>query len=265
MTAKAGTHVVLIGCGNLAWHLAVKLKQLKYKLSVYNHRSNKELLRFKKIKCNVHSGLNQIEQNADLYFICVSDSAISKVSSKLRPENKNALVIHTAGARSINELKNKGGKKAVCYPLQSFSKTDSVNWREIPLLIEAEDEKTEKELLSHSKKISPIVRKVSSADRMYYHLSAVFVNNFVNALHASAEDLLNENVKKADVSLLDELSIHTLEKIFRQGARRSQTGPARRRDRLTMNAHKKLISKNTSLKKVYTSLSKLIEEQSAEN
>ena len=261
MSAKKGRNVVLIGCGNLAWHLAVRLTKLKFTISVYNHRANKDLLRFKTLNCRTYVGLGELDQNADLYFIGVSDSAIAKVSRSIKPQNKKAFVIHTAGARTVDELKNASGIKAVIYPLQSFSKTDTLNWQLIPLLIESDDKNAEKKLFTLAKSISPIVKKVSSRDRTYYHLSAVFINNFVNALHLASEELLNENVKNADCTLLDELSIHTLEKVFAKGARFSQTGPARRRDKVTMNAHRKLISNETSLLKVYNSLSKLIQEQ----
>lgn len=264
MASKRNKRVVLIGCGNLAWHLAVQLRSLNHTVAVYNHKASKSLKEFEQLKCSTFSSLKNIDPSADLYLICVSDAAISSVSKKILPSNSKALVVHTSGARNINELKNKSGKKGVCYPLQSFSKNDKINWKLIPLLIEAEDKLTETVLHGFAKSLSPLVKKVNSKDRAYYHLSAVFVNNFVNALHVATENILLKNVKQADPTLLDELSMHTLEKVFHLGARQAQTGPALRKDKETMNIHKKLIRKNKALTSVYRSMSKLIEKQGGE-
>ncbi len=67
-------HIVIIGCGNVAWHIAKHLSKLKnVEVTVYNHKANRFLNEFKtKLRCTTHVGLNQIITGADFYFICGS-------------------------------------------------------------------------------------------------------------------------------------------------------------------------------------------------
>jgi siroheme synthase (precorrin-2 oxidase/ferrochelatase) len=48
MPKKLKNKVVIIGCGNVAWHFAKKLISLNFEVEVYNHKSNSNLLKFEK-------------------------------------------------------------------------------------------------------------------------------------------------------------------------------------------------------------------------
>jgi pyrroline-5-carboxylate reductase len=130
--------IVIIGCGNLAWHLALHLSSLnKFDLHVYNHHPNKQLNSFKrKLNCKVYESISDIINDAQYYLICVSDKYIKSVSVLIKPASTDSLVLHTSGSKSISELKNNKAFKGVFYPLQTFSKQSKVNWKNIPVLIE---------------------------------------------------------------------------------------------------------------------------------
>jgi predicted short-subunit dehydrogenase-like oxidoreductase (DUF2520 family) len=263
MSVKTGQHIVIMGCGNLAWHLAKKFRSQKNEVTVYNHRSNNSISDFKKkLGCNVYQSFRNIDQHADHYFICVADSFISSVSVKLLPAKKNALVIHCSGAKPLNDLQNVKGGKAVLYPLQSFSKNDVVDWQNIPLLLEANNKTNLLLLEKLAEQLSPKKVNVSSANRGKYHLAAVLVNNFTNSLFVAANDILMTGMINADLKLLFPLIENTVTKMEKIGPAKAQTGPAKRGDKTVMKQHKALLKDHKTLKKVYSALSKLIKEQS---
>ena len=75
--------VVLLGAGNLAFHLTNKLLNTSgiHLVQVYNRTiANIDYL---KTKTSITNSLEAIE-DADIYILCVSDNAISEVSSKLK-------------------------------------------------------------------------------------------------------------------------------------------------------------------------------------
>ena len=147
--------IVILGCGNVAWHLAKHFFSLKnHELFIYNHKANALLNDFRlKLKCSTASSLNKIIPNADFYFICVTDKYISEVVKKIKIENKNAVLIHTSGSAKIEEL-GENNNSAVFYPLQSFSKNTNVNWKEIPIIIEAKKLSVKKKILDLAKLFS---------------------------------------------------------------------------------------------------------------
>ena len=69
---------------------------------------------------------------ADIYIICVSDSAIENLSNDL--QFKNRLVVHTSGSVPMRNL-NKKNRRGVFYPLQSFSKEIEISFVNVPLSI----------------------------------------------------------------------------------------------------------------------------------
>jgi predicted short-subunit dehydrogenase-like oxidoreductase (DUF2520 family) len=144
----------------------------------------------------------------------------------------------------------------------SFSFKDDVNWDELPLLLEVNKKENKIALTKLATTFSSEYSFMNSKERLAYHVSAVFVNNFVNALHVSAEAILQHKIKNGKASYLNKLSILTLEKIFNHGAAKSQTGPAQRGDSATIAKHKAFLKGDKSLSKVYSKLSELIKIQS---
>lgn len=252
--------IVIIGCGNLAWHLAKHFISLKkFNLIIYNHKPNKQLAAFKKIGCLINASLSDIAKDADFYFICVTDKHIPDVSSKIQT-NRSPLVIHTSGSTNINEIAH--FDSCVFYPVQTFSKNDNVNWSGIPLLLEA----TTQSNLDKLKKLASLFTKqilfANSEERLKIHLTAVIVNNFTNALYTAADNFLNKDSTNIDLNfkLLLPLIKQTTTKLTSLKPHEAQTGPAKRGDKKVMKKHL-LLLKDKELKKVYKKLSNLIQHQ----
>ncbi|MEO6303414.1 MAG: DUF2520 domain-containing protein [Bacteroidia bacterium] len=253
---NSGKHkIVIVGCGNVAWHLAKQFHQLKkYELFIYNHKANNLLNDFKtKLKCSTHTSLDKIIPDAEFYFICVGDKFISSVSKKIK--TKNGIIVHTSGSIKIDELGNKENV-GVFYPLQTFSKSDEVNWKETPIIIEAKDPGTKNKILNLAKLFSASVSSLNYKERLKLHLAAVMVNNFTNALFVAADDLVSTNMK----TLLP-LIKQTVLKIEKLEPLAAQTGPAKRKDTTVMKKHLKLLSGNKEMQKIYKQLSNLILKQ----
>jgi predicted short-subunit dehydrogenase-like oxidoreductase (DUF2520 family) len=261
MKKQTPQEIVIIGCGNVAWHLAKHLSVVKqFKVLIYNHGANKALNDFKtKLKCSVSDNLNDISTRAAFYFICVSDRAITQVS-RLIHANHGALVIHTSGSKSIKELMQQNS--AVFYPVQTFSKHDSVNWTETPILIEASDKNNYLKLEKLASLFSKKIIRASSSERFKIHLAAVIVNNFTNALYVAADNFMNSDAENENLkfNLLLPLIRQTTAKLERLSPLEAQTGPAKRNDKETLKKHTQII-KDKELKKLYKKLSALIQHQ----
>ncbi len=261
MTKPQKQHIVIIGCGNVAWHLAKHFCSLKkFEISVYNHKANKALNDFKtQLNCNTFIGLNEIITGANFYFICVSDSHISSVSKKIMPFNKESIVVHTSGSMAIEAIKTNNYCKAVFYPLQTFSKNDTINWKKIPILIGANNNHTFKLVTRLAKLFSKHTLQVNYNQRLHIHLAAVLVNNFTNALYASASHQLKR--VNVDFKILLPLIQQSIFKLNTLTPLEAQTGPAKRHDEAVIKKHVMLLKTDRDLKKIYTHLTQLIVNQ----
>lgn len=260
---KISQRIVLLGCGNLAWHLAAVLSEKKHnQLIVCNHRPNPALNEFRhNYNCTTFAGFENIPVDADVYIICVADANIKQTAKKIKSTNPNALILHTSGSTALSALNGRVQGTGVLYPVQSFSRLDVVPWAETPILIEGSDEHSTRKISAFAKAFSGNVCKMNSESRMQLHLCAVLVNNFTNALYVGAEDHLKKLADAPDFKLLLPLIRTGVRKIEKINPREAQTGPAKRGDKKVMQKHLELFEKENLLKKVYKDMSKLIKEQ----
>ncbi len=243
--------VVVIGAGNVAQHLiSAFLKSNQINLLQVLARDTKKLshlLDFEYLTSDFHQ-----LKDADLYIIAVSDSAIEEVSNAIPFENK--LVVHTSGSMPMAILNSKN-RKGVFYPLQTFSKTKSVNFKEIPICLEAENESDLKTVEILAKEVSNAVYIVNSEQRKALHVAAVFVSNFTNHLYQIGENICRENNLPFD--LLKPLILETADKIISLPPKEAQTGPAKRNDTITINSHLNFLKEENQIE-IYKLLTKSI-------
>ena len=127
--------VVLLGGGNVAYHLAKKLSQsTEYQLiQIYNRSPLSP--EFDTIPVEKTS-LMEALLPADIYILSVKDQAIAPLSSSLPFEGR--LVVHTSGSVPMKDLSDRQ-RRGVCYPLQSFSKEQEIDFSKIPFCLETEE------------------------------------------------------------------------------------------------------------------------------
>lgn len=258
------TNIVIIGAGNLAFHLSNAIKQHSHinLIQLFNHRRTKKaLLLAKQNQCSLVSNYNEIIPTADIYIICVNDNSIKEVAKNLIPLHLKNLVVHTSGSTDLSVLANVSKQTGVFYPLQTFSKNDTIEWSSIPLLIEANTKGALSKLKIFSGLFSSIIKNINSQKRLNIHLAAVFGCNFTNALYAVSYQLMEQSLSKNDVNLLMPILKQSFNKLQNIGPINAQTGPAKRNDLVTIQKHLVLLKNNKQLTTIYKSISELIKIQ----
>jgi predicted short-subunit dehydrogenase-like oxidoreductase (DUF2520 family) len=228
---------VIIGNGNVAYHLVPALVRQGHEvLQVLNSKDN----------------LQQINRNADIYFLLVPDNALPLIADGLRlPSDK--IVVHVSGTTPLSTIRNISENTGVMYFLQTFSKnTEIINLQNVPVCAEASNPFTEKMLLEIANSLSERVLLVNSKQRAKIHLAAVFANNFTNVLYGVAEEILKD--EKLPLSLLLPLIEQTVEKIKTMPPAEAQTGPAKREDTKTIEKHLQMLDGQPQLQELYRQL-----------
>lgn len=246
------TKVSIIGSGNVARHLIHAFQSNSKIELVQVFARNKKSLTHLLDSNSVTSDYTQL-QAADVYIIAVSDDAIAEISSQLPFENQ--LVVHTSGTVPLTTLESKN-RRGVFYPLQTFSKDKAVNFKTIPICLEAENEKDLQTLNQIASTISDAVYQINSEQRKALHVAAVFVNNFVNHLYQMGNEICDNNNVPFDV--LKPLIQETANKIVSLSPKEAQTGPAKRNDLTTIEAHQQFLT-DENLSTIYTLLTQSIQ------
>ncbi len=245
-------HINIIGGGNVATHLIREfLKHPEIHLQQLYARNLDQLKEFEGIATLIND-LNLLTP-ADITIVAVSDDAIASIARQL--ENYPSLVVHTSGSKSMEELQNL--EKGVFYPFQSFSKErKQINFKNVPVLIEAENPENLEKLTFLGNILSDKVYEMNSSQRKALHIAGVFAANFTNHMYVLAHQIMKENNIPFDliVPLIHEVA----EKVSNLPPIEAQTGPAVRNDLKTIEEH--LAALDKSKKKIYELLTQSIIE-----
>ncbi|MFQ3173368.1 MAG: putative short-subunit dehydrogenase-like oxidoreductase (DUF2520 family) [Flavobacterium sp.] len=249
--------VIIIGSGNVAQHLIVAFQKSQTAgtaielVQVFSRKKGAllHLLDSDKIVTDFSGVLD-----ADLYIIAVSDDAIASVSDQL--PFKNRLVVHTSGSAALDCLNN-NNRKGVFYPLQTFTKRKEVDFNNIPICLEGENSTDFRLLEKVAKSISEKVFAINSKQRKALHVAAVFVNNFTNHLYLVGNEICKEHQVPFDI--LKPLILETAQKIITLSPEDAQTGPAKRNDKQTIEAHQLFLT-NTNQANIYKTLTQSIQD-----
>jgi predicted short-subunit dehydrogenase-like oxidoreductase (DUF2520 family) len=237
--------VSIIGSGNLAQHLIAAFQNSKnlgdaIELVQVFSRKKKTLINVVDPKL-ITTDLSKL-RDADLYIIAISDDAIGAVAAHL--PFKNRLVAHTSGSVGLAVLTN-NNRRGVFYPLQTFTKSKAIDFETVPICLESENATDFLLLDKVAKSISNNVFAINSEQRKALHVAAVFVNNFSNHLYTIGNEICQNN--QVPFAILKPLILETAQKIMTIAPKDAQTGPAKRNDRSTIEAHQLFLSdKNQS-------------------
>lgn len=250
--------VVLIGAGNVAHHLAPALLKAGMNLCQIYSRSMESARELgMKTGITYTADLFAVYPDADIYIFCISDDALLPIFKGLRINNK-ALVLHTSGSMPMNLFQPYRERFGVLYPLQSFTKKRDLDFKEIPLCIEASTPAVLKEVRELAEALALKVKEIDSEKRKHLHLAAVFANNFTNHLYGIAGKILEK--EGLDFDMLRPLIFETAHKVMLITPENAQTGPARRGDESILSMHKNLLKTNKKLQNIYALMSDSIRE-----
>lgn len=245
--------IFVIGSGRMANALAPALLRGGHKITgVYsrNAKSGPSLARY--LGCDFSSTL-VIPKNTDLILLTVHDDATPILAKSLR--SAKSIIVHTSGTVDLFALgrKNKGG---VFYPLDTMNGKRNMNFQDIPICVEATEEKTLATLLALANTISSEVYVMDSKTRMAVHAAAVFTNNFTNHLLGMAAAITNQ--VGVPFNILKKLAHTTIKNAFAGNPVEVQTGPAKRGDQKTIKKHLDFLAKNPEAVKLYATLTRSI-------
>lgn len=247
--------VSILGSGNVATILGLRFKQAGYQvLEVYSRtlENAKALANLVQAK-SYTSDLSSLNEESVLYVIAVSDDAISWVVESM--PKLSGVVVHTSGVQNADMLKEKFENWGIFYPLQTFTKEKEVDFTNLPFLLTTEKTGVLDFLQQVVSDLGALSYEVKDTDKAHIHVAAVMVNNFTNHLFSLAEDYLQSQEVAPEV--LRALIQETFDKYQSIGSQKAQTGPAIRRDELTINKHLDLLGSTNdttlvSLYKIFT-------------
>lgn len=246
--------VAIIGTGALAknlYHAFVKSNLVQLLII---GRSKDQLKLFPKAITTTDFNL---AQSSDLILLAVSDTAITECEKNIG--NTSAVIAHCAGSQPLDLLVSSNA--AVMWPIQTFNSTSFVDFKTIPIMIEAKNIEALSMVREVSNAISTKVNELHSSKRKEAHLAAVFANNFSNYLFGVSKDLLEEFDLPSH--LLDELILQTAKNATIIHPRLSQSGPAKRNDQKAIMNHLEMIY-DKHHKELYEQLSKAIKDNNYE-
>ena len=247
--------VTLIGAGNLATQLGKSLKKAGVIISqVYSRTEDSARTLGELLEAEWLTDIKALRDEADIYIFSVKDSVLCELISEACKSRGEKLFLHTAGSMPMSCFEGKALHYGVFYPMQTFSKTKDVDFERIPVFIEGNSIETEDVIKSLANKLTQRVIRLSSVDRKYLHLAAVWTCNFTNYCYTVASDILGEHGIPFDVML--PLINETTEKIQKISPKEAQTGPAVRGDRNVMSKQLELMNGKEDLQELYKMLSK---------
>lgn len=246
-------NIAIIGTGNVAYTYSKVLKNNGINLRYVFTRNQDRISEIESL-----FGVEAISDyekllTCDLIIIAVKDDAIGEVAEKLH--NYKGVLVHTSGTQNstiLQSVENYG----IIYPLQTLTKDYEVDFKSVPVLINASSSEVKGKLKCVAQKMSDVVIECSDEDRRYIHMNAVYVSNFVNVMLQIGEKLLKE--KSLNISILEPLVRETVNKAFTMGAEKALTGPARRGDKETINKHLNLLKNNEEEREIYKLLTNYI-------
>lgn len=249
--------IVIIGSGNVAAVLGRKFKTAGHDiLQVYSRNASAATELAYEWNTESTNYKSTINKNADVYLVAVSDAAITTVIDDIKLPGK--VVAHTAASVPKEVLKHVTAHYGVFYPLQSLRKEINT-LPDVPIFFDGSDEVTKKmlEALAHS--ISEgNVTEAGDYDRLKLHVAAVVVSNFATHLYKLAEDYCkNEGIDfKQLLPLIEETAL----RLKISSPKETQTGPALRHDKETIQKHLELLKGHPRLKNIYLLMTESIQQ-----
>lgn len=248
-------NISFIGSGNVATHLAQAFYARNHIIKhVWSRNMDHASQLATRVKAVPIDCLSRLSDDADVYIIAVSDDALPEVAKDVQV--KGALVMHTSGATDADVLKGCSSHYGVLWSPQTFVRTVAMEYGELPFCIEGCDNETEVLIADFAQSVSPHIYRTNLVQRRCLHLSAVFVNNFPNALYAVAQQLCSEH--DVPFEILYPLAIATTKNLQQGDVRLRMTGPAVRGDLKTINAHREFLSNNKMVLELYDRLTNLV-------
>jgi predicted short-subunit dehydrogenase-like oxidoreductase (DUF2520 family) len=249
-------NIVLIGSGNVATVLGRKSLAAGHRIvQVYNRNADHANVLATRLGTTSTSYISSIERKADLMIIALRDDAVGSLVREIG--EVRSILVHTAGALSINEVRGSNKSFGVVYPLQSLRKEIEI-LPTLSILVQGNNASTTRQLKEFAFSIAAGVAEADDESRIKYHLAATMVNNFTNYLYTLAASFCEkENISFA---VLQPLIEETAIRLRNTTPQKAQTGPAIRNDTITIQKHRDLLKEYPDILKYYNLFTEEIQQ-----
>ena len=252
--------IAVIGAGRVSYSLVSALVRSNLNVSLIVSRkviSAKTLARRLRIK-NFSSDLHSLTPDLKIFFLSVPDNQISIVAkdiSKLNLDFGNSIFIHLSGAEDIsvlNALKRKGAYTASFHIMQTFPDKKIFNLKNSYVAIETSNKKVESFLFGVAKKLKLNPFRISSQNKIYYHLAGVYSSNFLVANQYYTKKLFDRTHSGINYkSVFNPISEMTLKNIKEKDVQNAVSGPVARGDIKTVKKHLSALKNDKILRSNY--------------
>ena len=228
--------IVLIGRGRLATNLEHALLSAGHEVASVNSRT-----------------LESLPLEADVFIVAVKDAALADVIREATKGRESQLFVHTAGSMPMDMFKGLTAHYGVFYPMQTFSKERLVDFNDISVFLETNDDASMERLKMLATTLTTHIYELDSEGRKHLHLAAVFACNFVNHCYALSAEVLA--AKGLPFSVMMPLVDETAQKVHELAPKDAQTGPAVRGDQNVMQMQANMLAGKPAVKQIYEALS----------
>lgn len=245
----------ILGTGNVAWQMARHLLKSGLAVEQVVSRNSTTGKAFASEMQSQWVSLSDFKE-AEALLICIPEGIIADV---VRTNSFQCTwAAHSSGSLALDAL-NGIEKHGVFYPIQTMSKGRLLQAEKITICIEANTDELENELVDLAELLHFGHRKMNSEQRKNAHLAAVMVNNFSNHLWHKASDFASEH--GIDFRLFEPLVRESFDKFLDLGGFNAQTGPARRKDNITIEEHVEMLNKHSTIQQLYKVFSQSIKDE----
>jgi predicted short-subunit dehydrogenase-like oxidoreductase (DUF2520 family) len=245
--------IVIIGSGNVASVLGRKAQQAGHEIVQVVSREPQHAKQLGDLLGASFGSLKDIRRSGFLYLVAITDQALLTIGEWL--QLGNSVVAHTAGSISRDLLKDVSINYGVFWPLQSLRK-EIDHIPDFPLIVDGNTPETLTLLQDLASSMSDRVSSLDDNHRMKLHLAASFSGNLSNHLYKLTYDFCAK--EHLDFSLLLPLLQETVLRIDNHDPGLFQTGPAIRKDQVTMDKHRALLAAHPDMRKIYELMSDAI-------
>jgi predicted short-subunit dehydrogenase-like oxidoreductase (DUF2520 family) len=225
--------IAIVGGGRMGRGLARALAEAGERVTLWSRRE-------------AAGAVDDAVAGADTVLLAVPDDAIGPVAEQLAAGgriSREQVVLHLSGRHgrpALAALERSGAALGSLHPLQTISdpSTAAERWRGAYAAVEGDDRAVaEAERLARALGLVPF--RLAAASKPAYHAGAVLVGNYVVALVGAASRIARAAGVPADLAgrLYLPLLEGALENLRRQSPAEALTGPVRRGDLATVEAH----------------------------
>ena len=247
--------ISFIGAGKVSGALCRQMHMSGCKIQKIVTRSGKSGPALALLSNASWSSEYDFSDSEDLIIVAVPDDKLSEILTRIKCP-VNTVVAHTAGSLGLDVFPAPLKHTGVFYPLQTFSESRNISFRDLPFFLEASDAYSSGILKDIAESIGSKIHFVDTEQRRLLHVAAVFACNFTNHMLTVGKQI----TEKAGFSfkVLEPLIKETVKKAMETGPEHSQTGPAYRSDKGTIKRHIDLLSFSPELQGIYKEVTKSI-------